>query len=143
MKQIFVAVTALTIAFPAFAEAPKQGSEQDQPSEGKSLMEEGMELFWEGLRKEMSPAMEDLQDLARQFGPTMQDFMSEMGPALGKLAEEVKDWSAYHPPEFLPNGDIIIRKKTELEPPEEAPDAAPDSEDQPDDAPTTDMGTDI
>ena len=34
-----------------------------------------------------------------------------MGPALETLLEAVEDFSAYHPPEVLPNGDIILRKK--------------------------------
>ena len=27
----------------------------------------------------------------------------------------IEELNAYHPPEVLPNGDIIIRRKTELE----------------------------
>ena len=32
-------------------------------------------------------------------------------PELREMLDEVRDWSSYHPPEVLPNGDIIIRKK--------------------------------
>ncbi len=74
-------------------------------------MEQGAELFFEGLRKEMEPALDDLLGLADEFGPAMQSFLQEMGPALAELAAQVKDWSAYEAPEILPNGDIIIRKK--------------------------------
>ena len=42
----------------------------------------------------------------------MMGFLSQMGPAFSKLLDDVEDWTAYHPPEILPNGDIIIRKKT-------------------------------
>ncbi|WP_299982327.1 hypothetical protein [uncultured Ruegeria sp.] len=77
----------------------------------KSLMEQGAELFLEGLRQEMEPAIKDLRGFAEQFGPALQSFMQEMGPALAELAAQVQDWSAYEVPEMLPNGDIIIRKK--------------------------------
>ena len=47
-----------------------------------------------------------------QFGPALQSFMEEMGPALTDLSAQVQDWSAYEEPEMLLNGDIVIRKKT-------------------------------
>ena len=82
-----------------------------QEDNDKSLMEQGAELFFEGLRKEMEPALDELLGLADEFGPAMQSFLQEMGPALAELAAEIKDWSAYESPEILPNGDIIIRRK--------------------------------
>jgi hypothetical protein len=45
----------------------------------------------------------------------MQGFMAEMDPAIEDLQGFVEDLNAYHPPEVLPNGDIIIRRKTPLE----------------------------
>ncbi len=80
---------------------------------GRSLMERGAELFLEGLQKEMAPALNDLRGLAEGVGPSMRGFIGEMGPAFGDLLDEVKDWSRYHPPEILPNGDIIMRRKVE------------------------------
>ncbi|WP_298846994.1 hypothetical protein [uncultured Ruegeria sp.] len=103
-----------------------------QEDNGKSLMEQGAELFFEGLRKEMEPALDELLDLADEFGPAMQSFLQEMGPALVELGAEIKDWSAYEVPEILPNGDIIIRKKPDEDSPtpneqdEEAPEGATD-----------------
>jgi hypothetical protein len=41
----------------------------------------------------------------------MQQFLDEMGPALTELQDTISDWSQYAPPEVLPNGDIIIRRK--------------------------------
>lgn len=76
------------------------------------MMEDGIELFLDGLRREMAPAMDNLRDLAEQMGPSLRSFLEEMGPAFADLLEEVKDWSSYHAPEVLPNGDILIRKKT-------------------------------
>ncbi|WP_170331664.1 hypothetical protein [Ruegeria arenilitoris] len=106
---------ALIAAIFTVAAAPVSAQEDD----GKSLMEQGAELFFEGLRQEMEPALEDLRGLAEQFGPAMQSFIQEMGPALAEITAQVKDWSAYEAPEILPNGDIIIRKKPDQPQPEE------------------------
>lgn len=86
-----------------------------QEDEGPSLMERGAQLFFEGLTQEMAPALDDLRGLAEEFGPAMQGFFEEMGPAFIEIMDEVKDWSMYHPPEILPNGDIIMRRKADPE----------------------------
>jgi hypothetical protein len=96
---------------------------QDSEPEAPSLMQRGAELFFEGLRQEMQPKLEELQAWADKFGPSMQSFIEEMGPAFMDMVDEVKDWTRYYPPEMLPNGDIIIRKRPEpeTEPEPEAP----------------------
>lgn len=99
--------------------APVAAQETDAPS----LMERGAQMFLEGLMQEVEPGLQELRDLAKEFGPAMQGFLSEMGPSLGKLLEEVQDWSAYHPPEILPNGDIILRRKEDRRP-ETTPDGS-------------------
>ena len=109
-------VTAL-VATPLVAE---------EDSEGRSMMEDGIMLFLEGLQKQMEPTMDELQNWADDVGPALRSFMNEMGPALSDLMEQVEDWSAYHPPEVLPNGDIIIRRKTPEEVAEEPEDGATD-----------------
>ncbi|MDX1743130.1 MAG: hypothetical protein R3186_05985 [Ruegeria sp.] len=118
----FIPICALSAAL-AFAA-------QAEENTGKSLMEQGAELFFEGLRKEMEPALEDLQGLVGKFGPAMQSFFQEMGPALAELADEIEDWSAYEAPEMLPNGDIIIRKK----PLQDKPEAPEESQEETDGA---------
>ena len=65
--------------------------------DGPGLIERGMRMMVEGLVAEMAPAMEQLRELTDQL-------------------------DAYHAPEVLPNGDIIIRRKTPLDA-EPAPDA--------------------
>lgn len=87
----------------------------EEPSEGRSMMEEGLMLFLEGLQKQMEPTIDELGALADELGPALRSFSAEMGPALRELLEQVEDWSAYHPPEVLPNGDIIIRRKQDDE----------------------------
>ncbi|WP_299769402.1 hypothetical protein [uncultured Tateyamaria sp.] len=108
MKQIAVALCLVISA----TSVPAQETEEDR---GLSLMERGAQMLMEGLMREMEPAMEGLQDMAEEFGPALRDFTAQMGPALRDLLEEVEDWSVYHPPEILENGDIIIRRKTPQE----------------------------
>ena len=88
------------------------GAEED----GQDLLERGAQMLLEGLMREIEPALEDLQDLRDKMTPALRGFVAEMGPALAELLEKVEDWSAYHPPELLENGDIIIRRK--IDPPE-------------------------
>ncbi|MFN3144064.1 MAG: hypothetical protein ACE368_01845 [Paracoccaceae bacterium] len=45
-----------------------------------------------------------------------QGLLSEIEPALRELEGALNDLNAYHPPEVLPNGDIILRRKTPLQP---------------------------
>lgn len=109
------ALVAVALAFPAGAQ---------ETGEGRSLMEEGMRLFLDGLREEMSPALRELQGMAEEFGPSMRSFLQEMGPAFAEMLDEVRDWTQYHPPELLPNGDIIIRRRQTEE--SEQPPATPE-----------------
>lgn len=123
MKQICVALLLL-------APAPATLAQQVEDL-GPSMMERGAELFFRGLREEIGPALDELQELADGFGPAMGSFLEEMGPALGEIIDEVRDWTAYHPPEILPNGDIIIRRRDPIEPepdPEIGPDTLPSQE---------------
>lgn len=114
-------LTSLAFALTVFLAAPPALAQDDQNG-GDSLMERGMELFFDGLRDEMAPAMDNLRGMAEQFGPAMAQFWSEMGPAFSDVLDEVKDWTQYHAPEILPNGDIIMRKRVD---PEIAPPPTP------------------
>ena len=98
-----------------------------QEDRGLSLMERGAELFMEGILREMAPAIEEFEGLADQMGPALRLFADEMGPKLAEILDQVEDWSAYHAPEMLENGDIIIRRKEDrpLTPPELPLDPAP------------------
>ena len=84
---------AVTIAFAlVLAASPLQAQDgKESLREGADLLEQGTRLLLEGLMKELGPIMLELQ---------------------GKLV----DLSAYYPPEILPNGDIIIRRKIPLVP---------------------------
>ncbi|KUF12025.1 hypothetical protein [Pseudoponticoccus marisrubri] len=117
MRQIAAPFLALSLLA-----APVQAQEEGN---GLTLMEEGARLFLRGLMDETDEAIGGLQDMAREIEPFLNEFAQEMGPALRDLADKVEDWSAYHPPEMLPNGDIILRRKVE-EGGEDTPEANPD-----------------
>lgn len=70
-----------------------------------SLLERGMRLFFRGLMDEMEPAMRDMAE-------GMDEFVANVEPMLRELRRLMDDLTNYHPPERLPNGDIIIRRKT-------------------------------
>jgi hypothetical protein len=88
--------------------APIAAQEEER---GRDLMQEGAQLLLRGLLSEVEPALDELESMMREMEPMMRGFMTEMGPALRDLLTEVEDWSLYHPPEMMPNGDIIIRRK--------------------------------
>jgi hypothetical protein len=79
-------IAVLTLSAPAAAQ-DGEGS----LGEGLGLMERGTRLLLEGLLREFGTAVEGLEDALR-------------------------DLSAFYPPEVLPNGDIIIRRRTPLVP---------------------------
>lgn len=107
MKQVIL-TTALAAALAAPLPAPMYADEQS----GSSLMEEGARLLFRGLIQQMEPALKELEGLSDQLEPALRGFVENMGPALGDFLEQVEDFSKYHPPEILPNGDIILRRKT-------------------------------
>jgi hypothetical protein len=80
-------------AHPTVAQESAPDPESDF-EEGFSLLEEGTKLLLRGLLSEMEPALRELEGALREL-------------------------DAYHPPEVLPNGDIIIRRKVPLAPEDE------------------------
>lgn len=102
------------------AALPLQAQEAEG-DDGFSLMERGAQMFLEGILREVEPAIKDLEGLAEKVGPDLRRFVEEMGPAFAEIMNEIGDLSAYHPPEILPNGDIILRKKTPEEMQENPP----------------------
>ncbi|SDE44970.1 hypothetical protein [Limimaricola pyoseonensis] len=121
------AAIALLSAAPAMAqlEATPETPETEE-SEGFGLMQEGADLFFEGLLGEMEPAIEDFRGFAAKAGPHLRALLSEMGPALMAVLDRIDDIANYEPPEILPNGDIIIRRRPEAPP--FRPDPAPEIE---------------
>lgn len=83
---------AMSLAFAPHAALADDG-EMDR---GLSMLEEGVGLMLQGL-------------------------LSEIEPRLSQLEEAIDELNAYHPPEILPNGDILIRRRTPNEPPAPEP----------------------
>lgn len=117
MKHVALPIVLISaLALPLSAqEAEEEG--------GLSLMEEGAKLFFRGIIEEMEPRMDDLRGFAEDMEPKLRTFVDEMGPALAEILGKIDDLTVYHPPEILPNGDIILRRKTPIE-----QDAAPEDE---------------
>ncbi len=105
MKRITFALFLMLT--PAFAEDPAPAP----PSEGWTLMERGAKLLLEGLMSEMEPALDGMGQALADIEPALR----EMQPALLDLIGLLGDLRYYHAPEKLPNGDIILRRKTEQE----------------------------
>lgn len=103
------ALSALSLSALTLSALPVQAEEED----GFSLMEEGAKLFMRGIMQEMEPAIDEMRGLAEEMEPVLRQMLAEMGPAFAELLDKVDDITLYHPPELLPNGDIILRRKTE------------------------------
>ncbi|MCK0119083.1 hypothetical protein MWU61_00920 [Loktanella sp. F6476L] len=123
MKQILIPVFALSLAVSPLAAQTDAPTPED---DGVSLMEEGAKLLLRGLLTEMEPALDDLQDFAEDMGPRMQMLTDQMGPAFADLLDQIDDITQYQAPEFLPNGDIIIRRRDDA--PEFTPELPEDIE---------------
>lgn len=101
-------IAALTLALglcvtPAMAQ-------DGEVQEGFNLMEEGARLLMRGLMSEMEPAISELRGSLEEMAPVIGEFAREMGPAFAEFLGQVDDFRHYQAPEFLPNGDIIIRR---------------------------------
>jgi hypothetical protein len=81
---------ALTVA-PVAGQEESNSSDAEQVEKGFSLMQEGTRLMLQGLMERVEPALRD-------------------------LGAAIDDLNAYQAPEVLPNGDILIRRKTPREP---------------------------
>ena len=110
MKHIVLAVSLALSATPSLA----QEAESSDIEEGASLLEQGARLMLKGFMDEMEPTLGEMAGEMQKFAETVE-------PAMRQLVDLMDDFSNYHAPEILPNGDIIIRRKTPLE-------ATPDGE---------------
>ena len=73
------------------------------------------DLFERMLRGFMRDVEPQMRELERGF--------SELEPELQRFLQQLRDMTQYHPPEVLPNGDILIRRRgTDDVPPETDPD---------------------
>jgi hypothetical protein len=115
--------TALALALAL--SAPPAMAQDPATDEGITLLQEGARLLFEGLLSDMEPALRDLEgltaEMADQLEPALQFLSTEIGPALIALVARIDDLRNYDAPEFLENGDIIIRRKADAPPFEPPP----------------------
>ena len=90
--------------------APLAAAQVVPDAEPPGAMERGLRLFLDGLRDEVEPGLQGLGDMARDAAPLLRGLQERLGSV-------VEDLDAYAAPEVLPNGDILIRRKTPLAPP--------------------------
>lgn len=107
MRRLIVALALL--ATPALAqEAPKDTPAPDTEEEQHALPP---------FLQDWADRTEDLmKEFKEKVGPEMEKMMAEIMPELERLGEAVGGLSNYQMPEFLPNGDIIIRRKPDAPP---------------------------
>ncbi len=109
MRQYIACLALVTFcASPLAAETPVVPEPED---DGFSLMEEGAKLFMRGIMSEMEPALDEMGKALDQVEPSLR----ALEPKLRELMALVGDLQNYHAPEKLPNGDILMRRKTEQE----------------------------
>ena len=70
---------------------------------------------------------EEPPPLSRSIQELLRDLFSEVEPQLRELRDAIDNLNEYEPPEMLPNGDIIIRRKTPLDP-EPEPEPEPEED---------------
>lgn len=95
-------------ALPLRADDPPTVAPDPSTEEGMSLIEKGARMLLQSLLDDVEPRMKEL-------GRGLDEAMDQMGPALKDLLGRIDDFRNYHAPEMLPNGDIIIRRKSPSE----------------------------
>lgn len=127
MKKLALALTL--VAAPALAQeaapTPPSAAEED----GFSLMEEGAKLLFRGFMSEAQPALDEMSQALQEMQPALDALGEEIGPKVAELFALVDDFTNYEMPVILPNGDILIRRTTPLDP-KAAPEAKPETEPQ-------------
>ncbi len=103
LRHWFIGPVFALLAAPALAQDTSESVD-----EGFSLLREGARILMESMLKEMEPTLRDMQD-------DLGNALREMEPQLRALGNMIGDIRNYHAPEKLPNGDIIIRRKTPAE----------------------------
>ena len=91
MKNVKTLCVLATLALGSVHAHAQDDTGSDPFAEGLDLMQQGTRLL-------------------------MQAIIAEFGPAWAELEDMIANLNAYHPPEVLPNGDIIIRRKVPLAP---------------------------
>lgn len=62
-----------------------------------------------------TPLLGGLDELADGMRKLLEGLQDDVAPLMEDLSDQLRSLNAYHPPEVLPNGDIIIRRKAPAE----------------------------
>lgn len=91
---------ALLLAAPLATAQTQPAAPQAEEERGIDLMQEGAQLLFRGLMREMEPALTE-----------MGKALAEMEPALQELMALIDDIRNYEAPRVLDNGDILIPRR--------------------------------
>ena len=97
MKYLILALLLLPV--PALAQTPPSDADK-----GLSLMQQGAELLFNHMLGQVEPSLQDMAQALKEAQPKLMEILAMMD-----------DLQNYHAPEKLPNGDIILRRKTPAE----------------------------
>lgn len=112
MRQVQALAIVVMLGIAGAVPGPARADDADAPADApaRSLAEAledlraGAEALLRGWIDEVEPHLRDLE-------PKGQALAEDMSRALRELFEPLGGIGAYHPPEILPNGDIILRRR--------------------------------
>lgn len=93
----------MSLALCALLVLPVQAEDEAAPPSVEESTPRLFDLFERMLRGFMTEVEPQMRELERGF--------SEMEPELQRLLRQLRDMTQFHPPEILPNGDILIRRR--------------------------------
>lgn len=96
-------IIVMSLALCALLVLPVQAEEDVMPPSVEESTPRLFDLFERMLRGFMTEVEPQMRELERGF--------SEMEPELQRLLRQLRDMTQFHPPEILPNGDILIRRR--------------------------------
>jgi hypothetical protein len=99
----------------ALAASPLSAQEGEAPRAGEGGVEQGLDLLERGAETFLRGLIDQIGPELRRLEPELRGLAEGMGPMIAELVEMIDRIDAYHPPERLPNGDIILRRKSPSE----------------------------
>ena len=117
MRHFIVPVLVCVLSLPA---TTVQADDSAPPAQESTPL---LDLFDQMLRGFMREAEPQMRELERGF--------EALEPEIQRFLDRMQGLAQYHPPEVLPNGDILIRRRQAEEVPEDVPPGESPSEDLP------------
>lgn len=117
MCRVLCISVALALASPLAADAPPPAPDNGASEDVPQTLGDLFERLLRGFAEETAP---HLRNLERQ--------LQQMEPEIERFWDSLRGMAQYHPPEILPNGDILIRRRQPDDAPSPEDQAEPDSE---------------